>query len=76
MPRKGGGDLKMKWEYKVLKLQRKGKPWERVVFDSSQAQLLLNKEGKNGWELVNALDIKEGMGHSERILFVLKKMIE
>lgn len=62
------------FEYKLIQANDEG--WFRTKFDWQEVQNTLNKLGKEGWELVNAVDVNASHGGSQEIVFVLKRRIE
>lgn len=62
------------FEYKIIKANDEG--WFRTKFDWAEVQSTLNRLGKEGWELVNTIDVNAYNGGSQEIVFVLKRRIE
>jgi len=63
----------MQWEYRHLDVPTKG-----LLGVSLPQEFLddLNRLGKEGWELVQALPLATGTGITERVIFVLKRQIQ
>lgn len=64
-------DRAMKWEYKTVCLPVHG----LVVPNVSMEEIdhALDKLGRDGWELVSALDINAGAGRSVELVAILKR---
>jgi hypothetical protein len=60
-----------RWEYTTVKLDIPGFFGPKLNPGEVDAQL--NALGREGWELVSALDLTEGHGHSKQIVCILKR---
>ncbi|MFD3162568.1 DUF4177 domain-containing protein [Herpetosiphon sp. NSE202] len=61
------------WEYHVELVDVSGF-WGPNV-DPAAISLMLNKAGKDGWELVNLVDLNHGQGQSSRLLVTFKRQL-
>jgi hypothetical protein len=66
-----------KWEYKELFFEVKYRPIKKphTVFVEDYMQEL-NKEGKNGWEVVQILQHGGSSNHDQEIRVILKREIQ
>jgi hypothetical protein len=61
-----------RWEYMTVKLDTKG--WLMGgVLDTNQFDTLLNRLGRDGWELVSAFDTNQAYGASREAIAVFKR---
>jgi hypothetical protein len=61
-----------KWEYITAKMDTKG--WlVGGVLDTSAFDALLNRLGRDGWELVSAFDTNQAYGASREAVAVFKR---
>jgi len=63
------GGAKMKWEYKVIEGPKS------LWSDPSELIAPLNEAGKEGWELVNAVQIRDSHSYEYRYGAYLKRPI-
>lgn len=61
------------FQYKTIEKMPKGK-WIKK-FDTTEIDTILNRLGKEGWELVAVLDKKVGYGHTHSFFYTFKKEI-
>jgi len=64
-------DRAMKWEYKTLNLDIQG--WPIPEAQPKEIDLELNRAGREGWELVSALDTNAGSGASYQLVAIFKR---
>ena len=64
-------DRGMKWEYKTLRLSISGFLEPNV--DTAEIDSALSKLGRDGWELVSALDTNAGYGASVHLVAIFKR---
>lgn len=62
-----------RWEYHVISLGTQGIFGPNVDIQSLYERL--NELGAEGWEVVSATPITAGQGHSQEVLFVLKRIV-
>ena len=62
------------FEYKTLEVEPSGKWIKTIKVDSSELEVQLNDIGKNGWELVNSIDISRE-GNSVKVIMLFKREI-
>ena len=61
----------MKWEYTTIHLAAHGFLGGKL--DIEKFERMLNKLGKDGWELVNAFDTNQGYGATRDVIAVFKR---
>lgn len=59
------------WEYQTLKVEPGG--WLGGKVDVDELRERLNALGRQGWELVSALDTAYGQGGSREVVAILKR---
>ncbi|WP_164689552.1 DUF4177 domain-containing protein [Herpetosiphon llansteffanensis] len=59
------------WEYHIELVDVSGF-WSPNV-DPSTLSLMLNKAGKDGWELVSMVDLNQAQGQSSRLIVTFKR---
>ena len=64
-------DRDMKWEYKTLCLSIRGFVAPNV--DTEEIDTALGRLGRDGWELVSALDTNAGYGASVHLVAIFKR---
>ena len=63
----------MKWEYTTIQLAAHGFLGGKI--DVKKFERMLNKLGKDGWELVNAFDTNQGYGATRDVIAVFKRPV-
>ena len=63
----------MKWEYKTIKLTTKGLLGGK--FSEEDLDILLNRLGRDGWELVAAFDTNVTYGATKDVVAILKRAL-
>jgi hypothetical protein len=61
----------MQWEYKTITLKTGG--FMGGDFETGDLDRMLNKLGRDGWELTSAFDTSQGAGKSRDIVVLLKR---
>ena len=64
-------DSSMKWEYKTLCLNLPG--WPIPSVETANIDREFTKLGREGWELVSALDTNAGAGASYQLVAIFKR---
>ena len=60
-----------RWEYRTVTLDLEG--WFTPNVNVPQTDAALDALGREGWELVNVLDLNRGHGHSTSLVAFLKR---
>jgi hypothetical protein len=60
-----------RWEYHTEYIDVRGFFGPRI--DPTALNAMLNQAGKDGWELVNMLDVDRGHGATAHLMFVFKR---
>ena len=68
--------MKLKWEYKTLKIPTDFGFFSGTDFDSDQLAEMLNREGAEGWELVSVFDIEKVKGGSKFVVAIMKRPVD
>ena len=61
----------MQWEYKTLSMNIPG--WPIPEAQPKEIDAALNRAGREGWELVTALDTNAGSGASYQLVAIFKR---
>jgi len=59
------------WEYRTVKLDATGFLGGKV--DETELDRLLNDLGREGWDLVTAMDTNTGQGATRHVLYTFKR---
>jgi len=59
------------WEYRTLKLDVSG--WLGPKVDAAKIDAELNAHGREGWELVDVIDINKHQGTTSELVLVFKR---
>ena len=62
-----------KFEYKILDLPASGTWTGSVKVDLQQLTTTLNELGRQGWEIVNGMDINRAYGATIDVIIILKR---
>jgi hypothetical protein len=65
--------MRLKWEYKTLKIPTDFGFFSGTDFDSDQLAVQLNGQGAEGWELVSVFNIEKLKGGSKFVVAVMKR---
>lgn len=62
-----------KWEYRTVKFQTGG--FFGGKLDENEFEVMLNKLGEQGWELISCFDTSQSQGASRDVISVFKRKI-
>ncbi len=68
--------MRLKWEYKTLKILTDVGFFSGTDFDAVRLAELLNGHGAEGWELVSVFDIEKVQRGSKFVVVVMKRPVE
>ena len=66
------GTERPEWEYHVVVLEI-GRMWSNPTVNVDELGALLNRLGRDGWELASSLDVNQHQGASNEIVLLFKR---